>query len=209
MTKTKFVKFAGFVALVVGSFVSTTASAQFYLGGGVGRSKPTGADATVTVLGVPVTATGGNTSKTSWKLYGGYQFTENWGIEGQYVNLGDRTYTVSALGVSGSGKIKANEWGLAGTGKLPLSNDFYLMAKLGASRNHVGGGNFTVAGFAAPIGGTSKTSLLAGAGAGYDFTKNVGVRLEYENFGKFCGSCGPTNNAIKASNWALDLQYKF
>jgi len=196
---------AGFVAIGF----STTASAQFYVGAGVGSSKASGADGSATIGGVPISASGGNATKTSWKLYGGYQFTPNWGVEAQYSELGDRTYTLAAGAVRGSATIQAYQWSLAGTGTLPLNNQFYLLAKLGATRNHVGGGNFTVGAVNVAVGGSDRTELLAGIGAGYNINKNVGVRVEYENFGKLSNNGGINNNSIKADNWSVSLKYSF
>ena len=182
---------------------------QFYVGAGVGASKASGADGSTTIGGVAVSASGGNATKTSWKLYGGYQFTPNWGLETQYSELGDRTYTVSAGAASGSTKLRAYQWSLAGTGTLPLSDQFYLMAKLGATRNHVGGGNFTIGAVSVAVGGSDRTELLAGIGAGYNINKNVGVRVEYENFGKLSNNGGINNNSVKSDNWSVSLKYSF
>ena len=205
MKKFRLLCIAGFAAIGL----STTASAQFYVGAGVGASKASGADGSTTIGGVAVSASGGNATKTSWKLYGGYQFTPNWGLEAQYSELGDRTYTVSAGAASGSTKLRAYQWSLAGTGTLPLSDQFYLMAKLGATRNHVGGGNFTVGAVSVAVGGSDRTELLAGIGAGYNINKNVGVRVEYENFGKLSNNGGINNSSVKGDNWSVSLKYSF
>jgi OmpA-OmpF porin, OOP family len=197
---------------IMAAALAIPASAQFYAGAGVGRGQATGGDGSTVVLGVPVTVTGGNSTRTDWDLYGGYQFTKNWGIEGQYTNLGNRTFNVNIgapINLNGSAKIKASEWGLAGTGKLPLSNEFYVMGKLGASRNHIGGGNVTLGGISVNTASNNRTGLLAGGGAGYDFTKNIGIRLEYDNFGKFCKTCGFNNGSMNYSDWSLRLQYTF
>ena len=200
------------IAALSACLLSAPASAQFYLGIGAGASRISGVNSSTTVLGAPVTASGGDTTKTGWKLYGGYQFTQNWGIEAQYTDLGNRTVNVTVgppVNLGGSTVISANQWALSGTGTLPLSNDFYLMAKLGATRNHIGGGNLTIAGVSAAVGGTNRTDLLAGIGAGYNFTKNIGVRLEYENFGKMASNNGINGGSIKADYWSASVKYAF
>ena len=200
------------IAALSACLLPAPASAQFYLGIGAGASKISGVNSSTTVLGVPVTASGGDATKTGWKLYGGYQFTQNWGIEAQYADLGNRTVNVTVgppINLGGSTVISTNQWALSGTGTLPLSNDFYLMAKLGATRNHIGGGNLTIAGVSAAVGSTNRTDLLAGIGAGYNFTKNIGVRLEYENFGKMASNNGINGGSIKADYWSASVKYAF
>ena len=109
---------------------------------------------------------------------------------------------------SGSGQYKANEWGFAGTGTIPFGSGFYGFGKLGFSSNHVSIGNAcTPANCVSATGGGNKTDLLAGLGAGYDITKNIGVRLEYENFGKLATI--QNGSSIKGENWALSLKYSF
>ncbi len=44
---------------------------------------------------------------------------------------------------------------------------------------------------------------------GYNFNKNVGVRFEYENFGKFSSNGGVGGSAIKGDNWGISLKYAF
>jgi len=210
--KMNLIKLVGLLGLLTGAVFSSTASAQFYLGAGAGESHISGADGSTVVAGVPATGTGGNKWQGMWKLYGGYQFTPNWGVEGQYSDLGRRTYNVqlgAPINLGGSAKFKTDEWGLAATGTLPLSNGFSLLGKLGATRNHVGGGNLTIAGIPFATGGSNKTSLLAGIGAGYDINKNFGVRLEYENYGKISSNGFLGNSSVKADSVSISLKYSF
>jgi OOP family OmpA-OmpF porin len=189
---------------IVGAFVAAPASAQWYAGVGVGSAQAK--------LGSFSPATGvnvnGNSNRdTSWKLYGGYQFTPNWGLELQYSDLGRFNYNVSAGALSGNGTYKADQWSLAGTGTLPLNQNFYLFGKLGFSANHVSSSNVTVGGVTVTSSSGNKTDLLAGLGAGYNFNKNIGIRLEYENFGKLANV--QNGGSIKGDNWAVSLKYSF
>ena len=192
--------------------LSSAASAQFYVGGGVGTSKSTGFSGTTAVTATTnVTVTGDN-NKTSWKLYGGYQFTPTWGLEAQYSNLGNRSASFAFSGaVVGTGALsaRAQQFSLAATGTLPLSNNFYLMGKLGASRNIIGSYNGTAGPANVSRGASTKTGLLAGLGVGYNITKNWGARIEYENFGKFASSNGTSGSPVKADNWSISVKYSF
>jgi OOP family OmpA-OmpF porin len=147
------------------ALVAGPASAQMYLGTGVGASKT-------------------DSSKTSWKLYGGFQFNPTWGVELGYTDLG--RYRGSDI----------QSWSLAGTGTLPLGAGWSLFGKLGATSNRPD--------FA---GASNHSDLLAGVGVGYSMTKSLGLRLEYEDFGKL-SNIGTGNNS-RGSNLGLSLKYGF
>ena len=155
--------------LVAGAFsaalLAGPASAQMYLGAGVGAAKT-------------------DTHETSWKLYGGYQFNPTWGIEAGYTDLGH--YLGSSI----------DSWSLAGTATFPLSASWSLFGKLGAVENRP---RFATA--------TNHTDLLAGIGVGYSLTKNVGLRLEYEDYGKLSNVSNGANS--KGSNLGLSVKYSF
>ena len=191
---------------IAGACAAAPASAQWYIGGGVGAAQ---AKLGSFSPAAGATANGNSSRDTSWKIYGGYQFTPNWGLEAQYTDLGKYDYTVTAGAVSASGSYKAQQWSIAGTGTLPLSNNFYLMAKLGISSNHVSGSNAcgAIVGCTSVSGG-NKTDLLAGLGVGYNFNKNWGIRFEYENFGKMA-NVQNSGGSIKGDNWALTAKYSF
>jgi len=147
------------------AIVAGPASAQMYLGAGVGASKT-------------------DTDENSWKLYGGFQFSPTWGLELGYTDLG--RYRGSDI----------ESWSLAGTGTLPLGARWSLLGKLGAAANRP---NFA--------GASNHTGLLVGVGVGYSMTRNLGFRLEYEDFGKL-SNVGTGNNS-RGSNLGLGLKYAF
>ena len=145
------------------AIVAEPASAQMYLGAGVGASKT-------------------DTDENSWKLYGGFQFSPTWGLELGYTDLG--RYRGSDI----------ESWSLAGTGTLPLGARWSLLGILGAASNRP---NFA--------GASNHTGLLVGVGVGYSMTRNLGLRLEYEDFGKL-SNVGSGNNS-RGSNLGLGLKY--
>ena len=168
------------------AFVAGPASAQWYAGVGIGSAQAK--------LGSSGTIQGNDSYKTSGKLYGGYQFTPNWGVEGQYVYLGKFDFTNAGRG----GSYKPESWGLAATGTLPLANNFYLMGKLGAAFNRLRDSN---------LNGDNKTDLLAGVGVGYNFAPKWGIRAEYEDFGKM--SKNNNGGDIKGNNWTISVKYSY
>ena len=122
-------------------FVAIPASAEPYVGAGVGVADT-------------------DSNHTSYKIFGGFQATKNFGGELAYTNFGEYRGDNS------------DSWSLAATGTVPFDN-WNVFGKLGMTRNYIKFGN-----------SATHTDLLAGVGVGYNFTNNVGVRLEYEDFGK-------------------------
>jgi opacity protein-like surface antigen len=150
-------------AVFAASLVAGPASAQIYLGAGVGASDT-------------------DTSESSWKLYLGNQVNPTWGIELGYTDLG--RYRGSDI----------NSWSLAGTGTLPMVERWSLLGKLGVAFNRP---HFA--------GASDRTGLLVGLGVGYRVSRNLGLRLEYEDFGDL--SDVSTGNNSRGSNLGLSLNY--
>jgi OOP family OmpA-OmpF porin len=134
---------------------------------------------------------------TGWKLFGGYRFTRNWAVEAAYVDLGDVTSETTVKdGPPGftaqdfvDTAVKVHPYSvdgftLSGVGTWPVNKKFSLFAKLGIFKwdadikvECVGCG-FPVK---APD-DESGTDWTAGAGAGYDFNDEFGMRLEFERY---------------------------
>lgn len=189
--------------VIAAAFAAAPVFAQGYIGVGVGSSAVTGVDQTI----APVTLSGGNSSKTSVKVFGGFKFTPNWGLEVQYSDLGSRNLTMTnGAAVIGSGNLKVSQIGIAATGTLPLASNFSLFGKLGVSGNSAKA-NLTVPaiGFAGSS-SNNKSDLMVGVGASYAITPKIAVRAEYEDFGKFSSGGG---NSIRANNFSVGLQYSF
>lgn len=148
-------------------FVAVPASAESsgYVGVGVGEAET-------------------DANNTSYKIFGGLQVSQNFGVELAYNDF------------NGYRGQRADSWSLAGTGTLPLNMGFDIFGKLGATRNHIKFGN-----------SSHHTDLLAGVGIGYNFNRNVALRLQYEDFGDL-----PTDingRTANVTNWGLDLKYSF
>ncbi len=189
---------------IAGAFVAAPASAQWYVGAGVGSAQ---AKLGAYSPAANVNVTGTSNRDTAWKILGGYQFTPNWGAEMQYSDLGHYNYTLSQPGASATGNYKANQWSFAGTGTIPFGN-FYGFGKLGISANHVSTSSACIPAGCLTNGSGYKSDLLAGVGVGYNFTKNIGLRLEYENFGKLT-NVSNGGGSVKGEDWALSVKYSF
>lgn len=127
-------------------------------------------------------------SDTGGKLYGGYAFTPNFGLELGYASLGKFS--------SAAGEAKARGTYLDAVGTFPLGHQFSLLGRVGAF-----GGRFENT----SVGGTdSGTNVKFGAGVQYDFDKNLGVRGEWERY-RF-DSFGSKSNA---DLYSVGVNYRF
>lgn len=150
---------------------------SWYAGVGAGQSSMR--DETEALLG-----TSFDDTDTGWKVFGGYlflptvTFEPNAGIELGYVDFG--RFTGTAPGVSDNWEATGINLSLVGV--LPLEYQFSLLAKIGATRWDVDNR------FTSPLGSGSPsetgTDFSFGVGAQYDFTEQVGTRLEWERFRK-------------------------
>jgi OOP family OmpA-OmpF porin len=169
--------FAATVLVLSGLVAASQASAQgFYMGGSVGKSDFD--DSNTTGLITSGTVDG---KDTGFKIFGGYQFNQNFGVELAYVDLGKASYSgfFGAAPVTG-GTVKTSGLNISAVGTLPLGSGFALFGKAGlfaweAKANDVTGG----VPFSEKKDGAD---LSLGIGASYDFTKNFAIRAEWERF---------------------------
>lgn len=145
-----------FALIAASAFAISPAVAEdggFYVGAGVGD------------FGIDLGPVDG--SDTGFKLFGGYLFNKNFGVELEYLDGGTADFGPVGIDVSG--------FNLSGIGILPVGEKFNLFAKLGmlfwdASLSGKGGGD------------DSGEDFSWGIGAGYSFTDQFGMRLEYQGF---------------------------
>lgn len=132
---------------------------------------------------------------TGWKVYGGYQWENNFGVEFNYANFGEAsfsgndgdqfdfdntTYEFTADGVNID--LEGKTFGLGATYSLPVIDDtFFINAKIGLHRwdadmtvtsNNAGGVSLSDDG----------TDPFYGLGLSYQFTKEIGARVEFERY---------------------------
>lgn len=121
---------------------------------------------------------------TSAKVFGGFQLDPTWGLELAYTDL--HRYR--------NANVEARSLALVGT--KPFAANWALLGKLGASsnRSHFSGSH-------------NHTDLLVGLGIAYNFSKTVGLRLEYEDFGKL--SKTDIGNDSRGTNLGLSMRFGF
>lgn len=135
-------------------------------------------------LGAGVGAAKTDTHENSWKVFAGYQFNPAWAAELAYTDL--RHYRAADI----------ESWSLAAVGTQPLSENWFLLGKLGVASNR------------SHFAGASKhNDALLGVGLGYNLSKTMGLRLEYEDYGKL--SDGSSGGNSRGSNLALSLKSSF
>ena len=168
---------AGALALG-GALAATQASAQGgFLGGSLGQVD-FDEDVTTGLIDANKSVDG---KDTAWKIFGGYMFNRHFGIEAAYLNLGEVSYsgTFGGLPVTG-GKIEVTGFNISAIGNLPVSEQFSVFGKIGlflwdAEASDTTGG--------LPFSGSEDGSDISfGVGVGYQFTRNLGVRAEWEMF---------------------------
>lgn len=131
-------------------------------------------------------------SDTAWKILGGYQFTRNLAVEAGYVNLGEITIT-------GGGSrlvVETTGWDLVGVGSFPINNQFSVYGKLGfhSSDTEIGSAK------------DDGIDLTFGIGARYDFSRNLGVRAEWQRYGSVAAPAATSGVlVVQAQEFDIDV----
>jgi OOP family OmpA-OmpF porin len=151
------------------AFAADAQAQQAYIGASVGQS-----DFKIDTTG----ATSADTKDTGYKLFGGWMFTPNLGVEAAYFDLGKATGAASLPGLGTVGVTgKASGFSLAGVAALPLG-DASLFAKAGFAQVR---GEIEAR---TPFGNASQSESSLqptfGVGASYALTSNLSARVEWE-----------------------------
>jgi OOP family OmpA-OmpF porin len=175
-----------------------------------------------TINGVPGAFNGlvtlnADTRDTAWRIYLGYNFNENWAIEGGYTDLGriKTNYTFNPLNLP-LFEVTGDQvaWSAAVKGTLPINKQFDVFALVGATSNRTKVTftpiNVTLVG-GVPSGSAHRTDLLTGLGAEFKPSPNIGLRLEYQNYNQFGGSGADINDPLRmeVDTWQLGANVKF
>lgn len=169
------------IALVLlvtsGLLAAPQASGQFYAGGSFGKSDFDDGNA------IPDLITSGTVDgkDSGFKIFGGYQFNQHFGVELAYVDLGKAKYsgTFGALPVTG-GSVDTTGLNVSAVGTVPLNPSFELLGKVGLfaweanAHDTTGGVPFS--------GAADDADVSFGVGLAYNISRNVSLRAEWERF---------------------------
>ncbi|HYD58756.1 MAG TPA: outer membrane beta-barrel protein [Noviherbaspirillum sp.] len=163
-----------------------------YVGVGVGASR-------FDFDAIPSPRSASDRSDAAQKLYAGYRFTEHWGVEAGYANLGHVRNTYAA----GTFKGRAEAFYLAGTGRLPVTDQFALTAKLMLSygRTHPTSPSRAIPEFA-DLHRSSRSLTFGSVGAEYAFTPQTTAAIEFDNIGAI-------SKKSDAAMLSVNLKYHF
>jgi len=183
----------------------------WYLGANIGQSTSQ-IDNTRIVNGLleagsSVSSMSDDGSDIGYKLFGGYQFTKNFAIEGGYFNLGEFDFSATVLPGAIDGTIEIDGVNFDLVGFLPLTKKFSLFARAGINYAETND-TFSTTGIV-PLSTTSAsrrdTNGKFGAGLQYSFNDAVGMRFEAERY-RINDGVGNTDNADLVS---LGIVYRF
>ncbi|MBL8386072.1 MAG: porin family protein [Burkholderiales bacterium] len=192
---------SAWAASLAAGLAAGSASAQWYAGAGLGVAGAA-IDGSAGAIGLSAR----DKRNTSFKLVGGYQFTPHWGVEAQFTDLGRAGYNACVGATCGAGSVGLRQWSVTGTGTYTLANNYFVFGKLGVTWNQARGDAFCAAGACGGSPAGTRSDLLAGLGVGYQFSRNISMRLEYEHFGRAVSGNG---FSAKADNWSASLRYTF
>jgi OmpA-OmpF porin, OOP family len=140
-------------------------------------------------------------SGTAWRLFAGYFFTPNLGAEVGYVEFG------KALASDAGSNVRLQSRGGEALAVLAFpANQFSIFGKVGA---YYAGSRLTIEtpGAATQRPGETNTGLTYGVGAQWDFTRNLGVRGDYQRYAKVGGS--DTGGTTDIDVFTIGLAWKF
>jgi OOP family OmpA-OmpF porin len=135
--------------------------------------------------------------KSDAKIFAGYQFDQNWGVETGYTNFGRVGFHYPFLDSGVSGATRGQSTYVAGTYTIPLNDRVAAVGKLGVQ--------YSQRRYTSNVGdfGDHDTGLYAGAGMQVKLVGNLALTGDYERYGK------KKTVGAKADVFTLGLKYGF
>lgn len=166
-------------------FSNTVRNTSWYLGASVGK-----ANGDVDSSNVGAGFSGSIDDRdTGWKVYGGGMFNQNLGLELGYVDLGTTSIRGNIGGVTTNMDSDAEGISLALVGAIPLGQftsygqGLSLTGKVGLFRWKADDRQYSCSGGSCTTRGEQRdTDPVVGVGLKYDFSRNLAVRLDYEQY---------------------------
>ncbi len=154
-------------------FTPLNASADWYMGAGVGT---TNADSIDIAFDAPPSATSDD-QDNGYKVFVGFAPGSNFAIEGGYVDLGK--YDAQETGVFSAG-LDTDAWYLSLVGRTNVYTNWYFFGRLGVAMWNA---DLTYSDFVSSNSGDdSGVDPVVGLGFEYRFSDNFFARVEWEQF---------------------------
>lgn len=132
----------------------------------------------------------------------GIQLNKNWALELNFIQLGKFSYKYTVGANTQEDVYEVSGWGFSLMPTVPVTKNFSLFGRLGALASQT---RLTLRNPGPAFNGsitavqTNQTSFLTGFGAQYFISREVGLRVEYQNLGRVgnasCGDCTGRANA--------------
>jgi OOP family OmpA-OmpF porin len=201
------------MALLAGP-LALAQGAGWYAGANVGRSAATIDDAGITTglagQGLATSSIEDRDRSTGYRLFGGYQLSPNFALEGGYFDLGRFGYTARTTPPGTlDGRIRLRGWDLDLVGSLPLTDKLSALARVGVTSIRSNDAfNATPAAhvpYANANPSERSTNIKAGLGLAYAINDAWSARAEVERY-RLKDAVG--NNG-HADLFSIGLVYRF
>lgn len=135
--------------------------------------------------------------KASGKIFGGYEFDQNWGVEAGYTDFRNSNFNYSVNGTNGSGTTKGSSYYVAGKYNMPVNDQFSVYGKLGLehSERKLQSADLNLK--------DTDTGAYGAVGLQYNLNQQVALTAEYERYGK------SKTVGAKADVWTVGARYSF
>ena len=135
--------------------------------------------------------------KASGKIFGGYEFDQNWGVEAGYTDFRNANVNYSVNGTNGSGTTKGSSYYVAGKYNMPVNDQFSVYGKLGLehSERKLQSADLNLK--------DTDTGAYGAVGLQYNLNQQVALTAEYERYGK------TKTVGAKADVWTVGARYSF
>ena len=152
--------------MIVGLTLALASGAQaeqgFYVGGAFGK-----AYLDENIDGISIDA-----DSSTYRFFGGYNFTPHFGVEVGYLDLGTFRDNIDVAGTPVPVSVSADGFTLSGVGTLPIGERFSVLGRLGA---YFHDGKTTAGGITENI--PSETNIFVGIGLAFGLNEKVDVSL--------------------------------
>jgi OOP family OmpA-OmpF porin len=135
--------------------------------------------------------------KASGKIFGGYEFDQNWGAEAGYTDFRNSNFNYSNNGTNASGRTKGSSYYIAGKYNMPVNDQFAVYGKLGLQHSE------RKLESAVLNAKNTDTGAYGAVGVQYNLNQQVALTAEYERYGK------SKDFGAKADVWTVGARYSF